>query len=118
MYETKEMINKITFLTIFTFSLFSSCDRQDSPERDCINHLLEAWDMVPYRGQDTSDKFIVELYTYQGEQYFVISHPHIDIVFQPISCNEEFLCGPSHGTTCEDFSLNSELLGIVGISAD
>jgi len=106
-------VQNITILILMFFTI--SCSSDENTELDCINSKLEEFDMIEYSGQELSCKSFLELYKFKNKQYFLLGNHCADIISNPIDCDGNILCGNEDNSECEEFFINANLIGIVGI---
>jgi len=109
---------KTTWLIIFLIVIVTtSCSKYEEVDQDCLNETLEAFEMVPYTGQEIGCEFFLELYRFRNENYFLLGSHCADIDSFPFDCDGNRLCdGNGNRSKCNRFYENSTNLGIVGIS--
>ena len=95
--------------------LLMGCSK-DSLQSECVKSMLKKNDMVAYEGQDLGCHFFLELYEYNGKQYFLLGNHCADMIAYPTDCNGKKICESGQDAECLAFSQNAERIGIVGIS--
>ena len=95
--------------------LIVGCSEDDGVERDCIESMLGANNMVAYNGQEVGCNSFLELYHYRNEQFFLLGNHCADMVSFPVDCDGNALCEDLGDAECRDFFSNAERIRIVGI---
>lgn len=104
-------MNRIAILSIFIIAV--ACRDNDSDE-GCIKKVLKENEMIAYLGQDVGCSTFLQLYEYEGEQYFMANNHCADMVFMPFDCEGRAICLDPESEDCQNFAL-AEYKGIVGI---
>lgn len=96
--------------------LITACSDDDLAFNDCIDEAVRVNVMIPYEGQELGCQSFLELYEYNNKQYYIRKNLCIDMFPYPCDCDGNKLCEPGTEEACNDFQLNAEKIGIVGIS--
>lgn len=105
------------FISVMAISIIvlMGCSK-DSVKSECVKSMLKKNDMVAYEGQELGCHFFLELYEYNGKQYFLLGNSCADMIAYPTDCNGKKICENGQDAECLAFSQNAERIGIVGIS--
>ncbi len=71
--------------------------------------------MVKYHQQELGCSTFLELYKFNGQQYFHLNNHCADMITYPFDCSGNQLCGMEGNQSCVDFYETAEYIGIVGI---
>ncbi len=105
--------NMKKLLAIFIALLLgTSCDKEASLS-DCLEEILADLNMVPSREPDSV--VYLEQYTFQGQQYFIISDRVSNISLRVFDCDNNTLCG-GISQDCDEFFTNATYNGVVGVT--
>jgi len=103
------------FIALSVGVAVAGCTKDHIPEVGCTSSLLEALNMVRYRGQDIGCKLFVALYIHQGKQYFLLNSHCADMISYPTDCEGNQLCTNGEDTACRSFYEDAVWVGIVGV---
>ena len=82
---------------------------------NCVEQVLETNGMVKYEQQELGCNTFLELYKFNGQQYFLLNNHCADMVFYPFDCSGNKLCEMEEDQNCIKFYETAEHIGIIGI---
>lgn len=103
-----------SILVILLISFLWACNKSDA-ESNCIDAQLESRDMVPYTGTSLDCHFFLEMYSFEGNDYFSVNNHCIDMIITYEDCSGIDICREGNTFECNKFEANRQYLGIVGI---
>ena len=99
---------------ILSLNLVFSCEDCDTV-KNCVDQVLEIKGMVKYDQQELGCSTFLELYKFNGRQYFYLRNHCADMITYPFDCSGNQLCEIGENQNCIDFYETAEYIGIVGI---
>lgn len=104
------------FLAMMVLSATASCrDESESPEDGCIAAMRAEQGMVRYTGGDPGCRSYLELYLYEGEQYFSRGNHCTDGPVVILDCDGNNVCDNPNTDLCQHVLQQGESKGIVAI---
>ena len=111
--NTSQEAQKMRF--IFCLTMLIACTKGPDREETCLKKVLEQERMVAYSGQAIGCNSFLELYKFDGQQYFVVNNHCADMVILPFDCDGKRLCEKDPDAKGSAFYETAELIRIVGI---
>lgn len=106
---------KFRILFLLALGLMFSCKKDVDLREDCISKQLALHKMIPYIGQEIGGKTFLELYAFEGNQYYFLNNHYADILYRGYDCDGNSICKDGPTPECYYFSLNAKFVKIVGI---
>lgn len=100
---------------IIFLTMLIACAKGPDTEETCLKKVLEQEGMVTYSGQPIGCNSFLELYKFEGQQYFVVNNHCADMVILPFDCDGKRLCEKDPDPKCSAFDETAELIRVVGI---
>ncbi len=92
-----------------------SCEKEDIVEFNCTTDKVSEAQMIPFSNQELGCKSYLDLYTFEGEEYYTIGNLCMDIEAIYTNCNGDMICKEDN-KRCRRFNKDAEYFGIVGIA--
>src|SRR5688500_7397615 len=101
-----------TSLIIFLLNLTFSCREECDDNKNCIEDVLDTNGMVKYGGQELGCNTFLELYKFNGQQYFLLNNHCADMIVYPFDCSGNKLCEVEDEQNCINFYETAENIGV------
>ena len=111
-----QMLRFIIFQILIALSILG-CSKSSMSGTPCLIELLEKHNMQLYIGQDLDCKSYLDLYHFNGEEYYLLNNNCIDMISNPVNCEGDSMCS-SPNFSCQSFYLEAERIKIIGITKE
>lgn len=107
-------MTSIRVLSLFLLASAFSCEDDCAPVENCLEQVLDEYDMAPYKGEEVGCKFFLSMFTFDGKQYFRRENHCADMISFYVDCDGNKIC-EDRDQACLAFEAAATYVGVVGI---